>query len=98
MPLDPGTLRAGDAPAGTAGAPECDLDRPSPAGGTARRLAQGAGPIGSGTEACAAPASSTDTEAKLRYLQAALRAQAGEPVQRLETHMSWLLLGADRVL
>ena len=66
--------------------------------GNTALLAPGAEPVGSAVDACAAAASSTDTEAKLRYLQAALPAKAGEPVQRLETHMSWLLLGADRVL
>jgi aminoglycoside phosphotransferase family enzyme len=41
----------------------------------------------------------TDSEAKLRYLQAALApAPGGEAVRRLETHMSWLLLGGDKVL
>ena len=40
-----------------------------------------------------------DSEAKLRYLQAAIfPAQGGEPVRCLETHMSWLLLGRDQVL
>jgi aminoglycoside phosphotransferase family enzyme len=40
-----------------------------------------------------------DTEAKLRYLESTLAtATAGEPVRRLETHMSWLLIGAERVL
>ena len=38
-------------------------------------------------------------EAKLRYLQSTLApACTGEPVQRIETHMSWLLLGGERVL
>ena len=40
-----------------------------------------------------------DTEAKLRYLESTLApAGVGEPVRRLETHMSWLLIGGDRVL
>ena len=38
-------------------------------------------------------------EAKLRYLQSTLApAGLGEPVRRIETHMSWVLLGAERVL
>ncbi len=38
-------------------------------------------------------------EAKLRYLQSTLApACSGESVQRIETHMSWLLLGGERVL
>ena len=38
-------------------------------------------------------------EAKLRYLQSTLApACTGEPVQRIETHKSWLLLGGERVL
>ena len=38
-------------------------------------------------------------EAKLRYLQSALApAGIGEPVQKVETHMSWVLLGGERVL
>ena len=38
-------------------------------------------------------------EAKLRYLQSTLApAGIGEPVRRIETHMSWLLLGGERVL
>jgi aminoglycoside phosphotransferase family enzyme len=40
-----------------------------------------------------------DTEAKLRYLESILA--EGVPtlgVRRLETHMSWILLGADKVL
>ncbi len=40
-----------------------------------------------------------DTEAKLRYLESTLApAGVGEPVRRLETHMSSLLIGGDRVL
>jgi len=39
------------------------------------------------------------TEAKLHYLQATLApAGIGEPVRRLETHMSWILLGGEQVL
>ena len=38
-------------------------------------------------------------EAKLHYLQSALAlAGGGEPVRRIETHMSWVLLGGERVL
>ena len=38
-------------------------------------------------------------EAKLRYLQSTLApASIGEPVRRIETHMSWVLLGGERVL
>lgn len=38
-------------------------------------------------------------EAKLRYLASTLAPAAiGEPVARIETHMSWLLLGRERVL
>ena len=38
-------------------------------------------------------------EAKLRYLQSTLAPGGiGEPVRRIETHMSWLLLGGERVL
>ena len=38
-------------------------------------------------------------EAKLRYLESTLApAGTGEPVRRIETHMSWLLLGGERVL
>ena len=38
-------------------------------------------------------------EAKLRYLQSALApAGTGEPVGLIETHMSWILLGGERVL
>ena len=38
-------------------------------------------------------------EAKLRYLQSTLApAGIGEPVRRIETHMSWVLLGGERVL
>ena len=38
-------------------------------------------------------------EAKLRYLQATLvPAGIGEPVRRIETHMSWVLLGGERAL
>ncbi|MGZ5130428.1 MAG: hypothetical protein ACXWCO_04805 [Caldimonas sp.] len=38
-------------------------------------------------------------EAKLRYLQSTLEpAGAGEPVQRVETHLSWVLLGGERAL
>ena len=38
-------------------------------------------------------------EAKLRYLQSTLApAGTGEPVDRIETHMSWILLGGERVL
>ena len=37
--------------------------------------------------------------AKLRYLQTTLApAGIGQPVRRIETHMSWLLLGGERVL
>jgi aminoglycoside phosphotransferase family enzyme len=40
-----------------------------------------------------------DTEAKLRFLEGTLApGGAGEPVRRLETHMSWLLLGGEQVL
>lgn len=40
-----------------------------------------------------------DTEAKLRYLESILApASPGEPVCRLETHMSWVLLGGEKVL
>ena len=38
-------------------------------------------------------------EAKLRYLESTLAPSGiGEPVRRIETHMSWLLLGGERVL
>ena len=38
-------------------------------------------------------------EAKLRYLQSTLAPVGiGEPVSRIETHMSWVLLGGERVL
>jgi aminoglycoside phosphotransferase family enzyme len=38
-------------------------------------------------------------EARLRYLESTLaRASIDEPVRRIETHMSWLLLGGERVL
>ena len=38
-------------------------------------------------------------EAKLRYLESTLAtAGIGEPVRRIETHLSWLLLGGERVL
>ena len=38
-------------------------------------------------------------EAKLRYLASTLAPAAiGEPIARIETHMSWLLLGGERVL
>ena len=38
-------------------------------------------------------------KAKLRYLQATLApASMGQPVSRIETHMSWILLGGERVL
>ena len=38
-------------------------------------------------------------EAKLRYLQSALApVGTGEPVGLIETHMSWILLGGERVL
>ena len=38
-------------------------------------------------------------EAKLRYLTSTLAPGAiGEPIARIETHMSWLLLGGERVL
>ena len=40
-----------------------------------------------------------DTESKVRFLQTALApGVGGEPVHRLETHMSWLLLGGEQVL
>ena len=40
-----------------------------------------------------------DIEAKLRYLQSTLApAGIGERVRRIETHMSWLLVGGERVL
>jgi aminoglycoside phosphotransferase family enzyme len=40
-----------------------------------------------------------DTDAKLRFLEGTLAPRhGGEPVRRLETHMSWLLLGSERVL
>ena len=38
-------------------------------------------------------------ESKLRYLESTLApAGVAEPVRRIETHMSWLLLGGERVL
>ena len=38
-------------------------------------------------------------EAKLRYLQSTLApAGIGEPVSRIETHMSWVLLAGERAL
>ena len=38
-------------------------------------------------------------EAKLRYLQSTLApVGSGEPVSRIETHMSWVLLGGEQVL
>ena len=38
-------------------------------------------------------------QAKLRYLQATLvPAGIGEPVRRIETHMSWVLLAGERAL
>ena len=38
-------------------------------------------------------------ETKLRYLESTLAlAGIGEPVHRIETHMSWVLLGGERVL
>ena len=40
-----------------------------------------------------------DTEAKLRFLEGTLTPHhGGEPARRLETHMSWLLLGGEQVL
>ena len=40
-----------------------------------------------------------DMKAKLRYLESTLAPAAiGEPISRIETHMSWLLLGGERVL
>lgn len=40
-----------------------------------------------------------DTEAKLRFLEGTLAPRhRGEPAMRLETHMSWLLLGSEQVL
>jgi len=40
-----------------------------------------------------------DIEAKLRYLQSTLFAAGnGKPVRRIETHMSWILLGGERAL
>lgn len=45
------------------------------------------------------PPAPPDTEAKLRYLESVLApAGDGEPVRRIETHMSWLLLGGEQVL
>jgi hypothetical protein len=65
----------------------------------ARALADASRATAPGADPRAAAANPTDNEAKLRYLQAVLPPSlAGEPAERLETHMSWLVRGADRVL